>query len=632
MNQINIKNLGYRWKGEYNSSLSYEKNDVVIKEDGSVYVNTSSTNTPVWELSTAGYNQGLDLSANAGELISKEFTPGTQKLVGVTGQQIRVKSDNSLEYRFSDERRSSGIVSLATTQTGKGSISGGGWTHMLAVMTDGSVQAWGRQDYGQQGDGIATKDVTTLTFTPKTMPLPRGTPPIVKAVIDVFHSFLIDANGGLWVCGRNFSGILGVGTSGEDEFISIPQKINGKGDLPEDAVVVDVVLRSGPTSQTYSNYNYALIRTQDGLVYHTGARHTGVAGDGLGQAIGELLLNTTPKLVLISKEINVVKMFAPCTSEVANVSALIDDQGRLWLAGGYLDTGTVSDPDLGQSGSVVMTSGRNSDMVPGGAIHRLWKPSETKAVKSFTGSSSALFRRYMIIHENGHLVTYGDVSATSGANVSAGYTDDRKWIPTLDNRLISSIPSGNVPVKEAYVAMGTGTSSTCKCSQIILSTNGSIYYVGDYSSDIDRIFRSDFEPRGGVRADRWTHAAYLGQDNKEIWFWSAEDSDHRSLAVLKNDGAVYGFGNTQSGWIGNGFTESSITDISKNKTLIREEIIGITFAGTNNNIGTQAYYHGRSGVIYACGYINDQSTNYNGSLGTKHGPSPLLVPCPVFTV
>jgi alpha-tubulin suppressor-like RCC1 family protein len=626
MNQIDIKNLGYRWKGVYNPNFTYEKNDVVRKEDGSVYFNSSSS-SPVWELMNPGYNQGYDFTNNAGDLISNTFTPGVKTLSGVHGQQIRVNSNGSLGYKFADERRSAGIVSLAKTTTGKGTMHGGGWTHMMAIMTDGSLQGWGRQDVGQLGDGKITGNSATPTYFPSSVGFRNGTPPIIKVVIGCWECLAIDAAGGLWSWGRNVSGVLGIGTITNT---AVPTKVNGFGDLPANAKVTDVVIRTGTTSQAYETYTYALIKTENGLVYHTGSRFTGVAGDGLGQSTGTLDKNTTPKLVLISKEINVVKMITPATNHLANVSALIDDQGRLWLAGAYLDTGTVSDPDFGQNDELVnnpsfFNSGRNSDMVPGGAIHRLWKPSILNPVKSFTGSSSSTatnYKRFIILHENGQITTYGDGRYSVTSPFAAGgirditvnildWADERRFIPTLDSRIND--------VKEAYSA---GTTNLI--GQVVLKNDGTIWYIGD--SIDNRAFTSNFTTPSPIPSPAsWAQLNYFGNNNKEIWLWG--DGSDKTLVVLKNDGIVLSIGTNNSAFLGNG----TITNTTAESTqlLLNEEVVDITFAGFSTTSGIQAYYKCKNGIVYSCGLINNSSGI--GSLGTYQTQSQ-YVPCPIITV
>lgn len=79
-------------------------------------------------------------------------------------------------------------------------IASGTW-HSLALKSDGTVWTWGRNNYGQVGDG---------TFSN------RKTPVQVKDLTDVvaiaggyLHSLALRSDGTVWAWGSNWSGQLG---------------------------------------------------------------------------------------------------------------------------------------------------------------------------------------------------------------------------------------------------------------------------------------------------------------------------------------------------------------------------------------------------------------------------------------
>ena len=77
-----------------------------------------------------------------------------------------------------------------------------GWWYTLAVKSDGSLWAWGRNGAGQLGDGTGTS---------------RSTPTkIMDGVVQVSasekHTLAVKSDGSLWVWGRNECGQLGNGT------------------------------------------------------------------------------------------------------------------------------------------------------------------------------------------------------------------------------------------------------------------------------------------------------------------------------------------------------------------------------------------------------------------------------------
>ncbi len=81
-----------------------------------------------------------------------------------------------------------------------------GYESSLALLADGSVQAWGNNNYGQLGDG-------TVTPTPRTLPgvIPGLTDVVAFSGHQQFNMAL-KLDGTVWAWGRNSSGQLGNGT------------------------------------------------------------------------------------------------------------------------------------------------------------------------------------------------------------------------------------------------------------------------------------------------------------------------------------------------------------------------------------------------------------------------------------
>ncbi len=102
----------------------------------------------------------------------------------------------------------SGVVALAA-----------GEVHTCALSTDGSVSCWGQNIYGQLGDG---------TTTDRHVPTPVGalTSGVAAVAAGQYFTCAIKTNGSLWCWGRNFYGQLGDGTT-EDR--SVPTAVSGLG-------------------------------------------------------------------------------------------------------------------------------------------------------------------------------------------------------------------------------------------------------------------------------------------------------------------------------------------------------------------------------------------------------------------
>jgi alpha-tubulin suppressor-like RCC1 family protein len=100
-------------------------------------------------------------------------------------------------------------------QGGSGFLSGitaisSGEFHIIALKDDGTVWTWGRNEYGQLGDGT-----TTSTSTPVHVIAPGGLENLsnVKAVSGGrWHTVILKNDATVWTWGFNFQGELGDGT------------------------------------------------------------------------------------------------------------------------------------------------------------------------------------------------------------------------------------------------------------------------------------------------------------------------------------------------------------------------------------------------------------------------------------
>src|SRR5439155_9939321 len=94
-------------------------------------------------------------------------------------------------------------------------IAGGG--HTCALLADRTIRCWGRNALGQLGNGSVVD-----TNTPAVPAL--GVTDVVAAAAGRFHTCAIAANGGMWCWGRNDFGQLGDGTTTGS---SVPVSVNG---------------------------------------------------------------------------------------------------------------------------------------------------------------------------------------------------------------------------------------------------------------------------------------------------------------------------------------------------------------------------------------------------------------------
>ena len=183
------------------ASVSAGSHTVAIKTDGSLWAwgwnmygqlgdgTNEDKNTPV----QIGQDRWTSLSAGGGHTVAIK-TDGTLWAWGNNWfRQLGDGTDGTAESKNTPVQIGSGYVSVSA-----------GDYHTLAIKTDGTLWAWGDNDYGQLGDG---------TNEGKNTPVLIGTGwAYVSAGSD--HIVAIKTDGTLWAWGDNNYGQLGNGSSG----------------------------------------------------------------------------------------------------------------------------------------------------------------------------------------------------------------------------------------------------------------------------------------------------------------------------------------------------------------------------------------------------------------------------------
>src|SRR5579872_7117119 len=102
-------------------------------------------------------------------------------------------------------------VPISVTSIGTVTTAAGGDGHTLAVASDGSVWAWGRNDSGQLGN----PSVSICTYCQSTTPVQvSGLPdPVVGVSAGSEHSLALTTSGAVYAWGYNGQGELGDGTT-----------------------------------------------------------------------------------------------------------------------------------------------------------------------------------------------------------------------------------------------------------------------------------------------------------------------------------------------------------------------------------------------------------------------------------
>ncbi|MBI0071735.1 InlB B-repeat-containing protein [Bifidobacterium sp. W8112] len=143
-----------------------------------------------------------------------------------------------------------------------------GQYHSLALGSDGNTYAWGRNDYGQLGDGT-----TTERHTPVRINKPEGTPAdftYVQVSAGWYHSLALGSDGNAYAWGYNGNGQLGNGTGTQRNTpvrVKTPDR-NTYPDLPTDFTYL----------QVSAGCTHSLAVGSDGYAYAWGNNSDGQLG------------------------------------------------------------------------------------------------------------------------------------------------------------------------------------------------------------------------------------------------------------------------------------------------------------------------------------------------------------------
>ena len=207
----------------------------------------------------------------------------------------------------------------------------GGYYHSLALKNDGTVWAWGANDYGQLGDGTTTETTTAVQVSELSG--------VTAIACGYSHSLALRNDGTVWAWGANDHGQLGDGTT------------------TETTTAVQVSGLSGVTAiAAGSEHNLAL--KDDGTVWTWGDNWYGQLGDGT-------TIKTTTA-VQVSGLSGVIAIAGGYYHSLA-----LKNDGTVW-AWGYNHYGQLGDVTITNKTTAVQVSGlRGVTAIAGGRYHSL---------------------------------------------------------------------------------------------------------------------------------------------------------------------------------------------------------------------------------------------------------------------
>lgn len=265
MATVDLGKIKITWKGAYNASTEYEKDDAV-SFSGSSYVHVG-TEVTTGTAPEAGGNATWDVMASgtpdlttAGDIAVHDGSTAARLGIGTEKYVLTSQGPGSApHWALPDTRYGNAVIGMANAATsGEGGYRSGG-----VLLSDTSLRVWGNAAFASHGNG----SYLVNTSHPIRPALPASAGVITKWVRS-YYSNIILASGQLYAWGGNAQGQLGMGNTLS---VNVPTLIPGL----ESETIVDVVMTG-----THYNVIHVLALTASGKIFVCGDNGAGQLGDG----------------------------------------------------------------------------------------------------------------------------------------------------------------------------------------------------------------------------------------------------------------------------------------------------------------------------------------------------------------
>ena len=307
---------------------------LALSADGTVYAwgrneygqlgnGVTATNSPI---PVAVKTTGTSMD---GKTIMQVAAGATHSLALATDGTIYAWGKNEYGQLGNDSTINSPVpVAVKTTGTpmdGKKIIQiHAGYEHSLALASDGTVYAWGRNNYGQLGKNDATD--AHIPAAVRTLGTPMAGKIIVQLAAGNSQSIALASDGTVYTWGWNQYGQLGNGTT-----------MNSR--IPVAVVTAGTPLAGKTISQIAAGNAHALAMTDDGTVYTWGWNQHGQLGNN------STINSSLPVIVKTTDTPLAGKMITQITSGGSPNSLVLANDGTMYTWGwnryGQLGNGTT---------------------------------------------------------------------------------------------------------------------------------------------------------------------------------------------------------------------------------------------------------------------------------------------------
>lgn len=497
-----------------------------------------------------------------------------------------------------------------------------GYNYCIALRSDGTLWAWGANGQGQLGDGT-----TQNRFLPVKV---NNLTSVIAVSAGFNHVIALKSNGTVWTWGSNRNGQLGIGIQDNTPH-SIPLQINSLNGI--------VFVEAG--GGLYEKHMLAV--TSDGQVWAWGSNGEGQLGDGTTTN------RTSP--VLVTNLTGIAKV--SCGS---NFSMALSSNGNVWNWGYLIGDVTPSPISASSPSEIVAIEGGDSHFLALRADGSVWAwggITPTGEVGDRSNSVPTLLPELTDVvtvatGELHHLLLKTDGTVWAwGANT---------WIGRLgDGTNLDRHTPVQVKNLSNIVAIAAGNKHS-----LAVNSSGRVYAWGGNSFGQLGIGTADYDPHPyPVQVNGLTQVIAVAVSSGEngfhnlalksdgtVWAWGKNESgqlgdgtenfryspvrvnnltniqaiaagDYFSLA-LRTDGSVWAWGSNNYGQLGDG------TNTYRRSPVVVSGLANVIGIAASNGYGSQHSLAVKSdGTVWAWG------GNFAGQLGdgtTSHRNTPFQVP------
>jgi alpha-tubulin suppressor-like RCC1 family protein len=378
-----------------------------------------------------------------------------------------------------------------------------GSDYNVALKSAGTLWAWGRNDYGQLGDGT-----TTPSYSPKQIGTDKDWTSIAGNGWDFVTA--LKSDGTLWAWGLNSYGQLGDGTT--NNWYS-PKKIGA----------------DNKWISSSSGWNFTLAIKSDGTLWAWGRNNIGQLGDG------------TTSDSYVPKQITTVKTNWISIAAAAEHTLALKSDGTLWAWGyngdGDLGLGDTTDrPSPAQVGSDnkwVSIAAEYYDTIALKSNGTLWAWGNNNIAQLGLGDSTDRPSPVQVGSDNKWVLI-----ATGADHTIALKSDGTLWV--WGGNGSGQLGLGDTTDRPSPVPMGSDTNwvsiATGAYRTLALKSDGTLWAWGQSYGQLP---------------------VQVGSDNN----WVSISAGNYHMIALKSDGTLWAWGSNSDGQLGLGDTTPRVSPV-----------------------------------------------------------------------